>query len=60
MGHAEWARLGFASPTDFFDRCHDDGQLGAVEEYLITQAFDKFVRTEGHKTLKLFVNVDVT
>jgi len=50
--------FGFASPTEFFDRCHDDGQLGAVEEYLITQAFDKFVRIEGHKTLKLFVNLD--
>jgi len=50
--------LGFSSPTDFFDRCHDDGQLAAVEEYLITQAFDKFVRIEGHKTLKLFVNLD--
>ena len=30
--------LGFSSPTDFFDRCYDDGQLAAVEEYLITQA----------------------
>src|SRR6202012_159410 len=50
--------LGFPSPTDFFDRCHDDGQLQAVEEYLLTQAFDKFVRIEGHKHLKLFVNLD--
>ncbi len=50
--------LGFSSPTEFFDRCCDDGQLAAVEEYLITQAFDKFVRIEGHKTLKLFVNLD--
>lgn len=50
--------LGFSSPTDFFDRCHDDGQLLAVEEYLLTQAFDKFVRIEGHKNLKLFVNLD--
>lgn len=50
--------LGFHSPTEFFDRCHDDGQLMAVEEYLITQAFDKFVRIEGHKTLKLFLNLD--
>ncbi len=50
--------LGFSSPTEFFDRCYDDGQLAQVEEYLITQAFDKFVRIEGHKTLKLFVNLD--
>ena len=50
--------LGFSSPTDFFDRCFDDGQLAAVEEYLITQAFDKFVRIEGHKSLKLFINLD--
>jgi EAL domain-containing protein (putative c-di-GMP-specific phosphodiesterase class I)/GGDEF domain-containing protein len=50
--------FGFRSPTDFFDHCHDEGQLAAVEEYLITQAFDKFVRIEGHKTLKLFVNLD--
>ncbi len=50
--------LGFTSPTEFFDRCHDDGQLEAVEEYVLTQAFDKFVRIEGHKNLKLFVNLD--
>jgi len=50
--------LGFSSPTEFFDRCHDDGQLAAVEEYILTQAFDKFVRIEGHKNLKLFVNLD--
>jgi len=50
--------LGFNSPTDFFDRCHDDGQLAAVEEYMLTQAFDKFVRIEGHKQLKLFINLD--
>ena len=50
--------LGFSSPTDFFDRCADDGQLAAVEEYLLTQAFDKFVRIEGHKNLKLFLNLD--
>jgi diguanylate cyclase (GGDEF)-like protein len=50
--------LGFQSPTDFFDRCFDDGQLLAVEEYLLTQAFDKFARIEGHKNLKLFVNLD--
>jgi len=50
--------LGFNSPTDFFDRCHDDGHLAAVEEYLLTQAFDKFVRIEGHKQLKLFINLD--
>ncbi len=50
--------LGFNSPTEFFDRCSDDGQLAAVEEHLITQAFDKFVKIEGHKTLKLFVNLD--
>jgi diguanylate cyclase (GGDEF)-like protein len=50
--------LGFQTPTDFFDRCFDDGQLQAVEEYLLTQAFDKFVRIEGHKNLKLFVNLD--
>jgi EAL domain-containing protein (putative c-di-GMP-specific phosphodiesterase class I)/GGDEF domain-containing protein len=50
--------LGFHSPTDFFDRCHDDGQLTAVEEYILTQAFDKFARIEGHKNLKLFVNID--
>lgn len=50
--------LGFSSPTEFFDRCHDDGQLLAVEEYLLTQAFDKFARIEGHKTLKLFINLD--
>lgn len=29
-----------------------------MEEYLLTQAFDKFVRIEGHKALKLFVNLD--
>lgn len=50
--------FGFQCPTDFFDRCFDDGQLQAVEEYLLTQAFDKFVRIEGHKNLKLFVNLD--
>ncbi len=50
--------LGFSSPTEFFDRCHDDGQLLAVEEYLLTQAFDKFARIEGYKALKLFINLD--
>ncbi len=50
--------LGFQSPTDFFDRCHYDGQLAMVEEYLLTQALDKFARVEGHKNLKLFVNLD--
>jgi diguanylate cyclase (GGDEF)-like protein len=50
--------LGFATPTEFFDRCCDDGQLAAVEEYLLTQAFDKFVRIDGHKALKLFINLD--
>ena len=50
--------LGFSSPTEFFDRCHLDGQLLSVEEYLLTQAFDKFARIEGHETLKLFINLD--
>lgn len=50
--------LGFDSPTDFFDRCHEDGQLEAVEEFLLTQAFDKFVRIPDYTKLKLFVNLD--
>jgi EAL domain-containing protein (putative c-di-GMP-specific phosphodiesterase class I)/GGDEF domain-containing protein len=50
--------LGFPSPIEFFDRCHDDGELAAVEEFILTQAFDKFVKIEGHKNLKLFVNLD--
>jgi hypothetical protein len=40
-----------------FDRYHDYGQLGPVEEYLIIQVFDKFMRIEGHKSLNLFVNL---
>lgn len=50
--------LGFPSPIEFFDRCHDDGQLATVEEFIITQAFAKFVQIDGHKNLKLFVNLD--
>ena len=50
--------LGFASPIEFFDRAHDEGQLAQVEEFILTQAFDKFVRIEGHRNLKLFVNLD--
>ena len=50
--------LGFDSPTDFFDRCFEDGQLAAVEEFILTQAFDKFVRIPDHAKLKLFVNLD--
>ena len=50
--------LGFSSPTEFFDRCADDGQLAQMEEYRLTQAFDKFVRIDGHKNLKLFLNLD--
>ncbi len=50
--------LGFDSPTDFFDRCHEDGQLAAVEEFILTQAFDKFVRIPDYTKLKLFVNLD--
>jgi len=50
--------LGFDSPTDFFDRCHEDGQLAAAEEFILTQAFDKFVRIPEHLKLKLFVNLD--
>lgn len=50
--------LGFDSPTDFFDRCYEDGQLAAVEEFILTQAFDKFVRVPDHAKLKLFVNLD--
>lgn len=52
------AALGFPSPIEFFDRCFDDGQLTAIEEFIITQAFDKFVKIEGHKNLKLFINLD--
>ena len=40
--------LGFGSPTDFFDRCFEDGHLAAVEEFILTQAFDKFVRIPDH------------
>lgn len=50
--------LGFDSPTDFFDRCYEDGHLAAVEEFILTQAFDKFVRIPEHAKLKLFVNLD--
>lgn len=50
--------LGFDSPTDFFDRCHEDGQLAVVEEFILTQAFDKFVRIPDHAKFKLFVNLD--
>lgn len=50
--------LGFESPTDFFDRCFEDGHLAAVEEFILTQAFDKFVRIPDHAKLKLFVNLD--
>ncbi len=50
--------LGFESPTDFFDRCYEDGQLAAVEEFILTQAFDKFVRIPDYNKLKLFVNLD--
>lgn len=50
--------LGFDSPTDFFDRCYEDGQLAVVEEFILTQAFDKFVRIPDYAKLKLFVNLD--
>jgi diguanylate cyclase (GGDEF)-like protein len=50
--------MGFASPTEFFDRCAERGELGQVEEFLLEKAFDTFVRIEGHQGLKLFVNLD--
>ena len=50
--------LGLASPGAFFDCCFENGHLAAMEEFVLAQAFAKFVKIEGHENLKLFVNLD--
>ena len=50
--------LGLSSPGAFFDCCFENGHLAAMEEFVLAQAFAKFVKIEGHQNLKLFVNLD--
>ncbi len=50
--------LGLPSPGAFFDCRFENGHLAAMEEFVLAQAFAKFVRIEGHRNLKLFINLD--
>jgi EAL domain-containing protein (putative c-di-GMP-specific phosphodiesterase class I)/GGDEF domain-containing protein len=49
---------GFASIGDFFDCCHAQGVLAAVEGVLLSRAVEKFAQVPGSAKLRLFLNVD--
>lgn len=49
---------GFAQIQDFFDACHADGALAAMEMALRDKALAKFVELEHWRQAKLFVNLD--
>lgn len=49
---------GFASIGDFFDCCHAQGVLTAVEGVLLAKAVERFVLVPGSSKLRLFLNVD--
>lgn len=49
---------GFASIGDFFDCCHAQGVLTAVEGVLLARAVERFALVPGSSKLRLFLNVD--
>lgn len=50
--------LGHASQKDFFDACHGQSALTAVERRLHDKALEKFTRLGHHRQVKLFLNID--
>ncbi len=49
---------GFASIGDFFDCCHAQGVLPAIEGVLLAKAARKFATMPGAAKLRLFLNAD--